>query len=74
MQLSEGRSETGTMAPAKSPVRWSDAHVQSEEELQSVFKFASQDPEIRTRLLVAVIDAANKNSWSPQLGPVQGSA
>jgi hypothetical protein len=41
--------------------------VRSELALQSIFSFASELPEIRTRLLVAVIDVANKNGWSPQL-------
>jgi hypothetical protein len=43
------------------------------EELQSVFSFAQQDPEIRTRLLVAVVETANKNRWVLLLEPAQGS-
>lgn len=41
--------------------------VRSELALQSILCFASELPEMRTRLLVAVIDVANKNGWSAQL-------
>jgi hypothetical protein len=41
--------------------------VRSELALQSILCFASELPEMRSRLLVAVIDVANKRGWSAQL-------